>query len=180
MGHAPAPPGAGVDGRHRPGPPGHAPESETMNETQACPVPALPEPTMAVLATTALQVATSTAYVVGRRGPLIAQAAVTPWAADHAELGRMVPEKVAAFASAATAVAFGAGLAGQAAAAHATAMVLACAAPPTPLGFLALLGRAGTYNAASMGRAMRTAAEAMSPIHLAVTANASRLATARG
>ncbi|WP_075771897.1 hypothetical protein [Aerophototrophica crusticola] len=150
-----------------------------MNETQTSPVPALPEPTMAILATTALQVATAAAYVVGRRGPLIAQAAVAPWSADHAELGRMVPEKVAAFASAATALALGVGLAQQAAAAHATAMVLAYAAGPTPVGFLALLGRTGSYNADSVARAVRTASEVLSPIHLSVTSNASRLAAAR-
>jgi hypothetical protein len=148
-----------------------------MDETQAR-APAAP-PTMAVLATTAFEVAAATAYVVGFRGPLIARASVAPWAADHAELGRMVPEKIAAFSSAAAALSLAVGLAQQAAAAHAAAMAMAWAAGPTPHGMLDLLGRVGSYNAVSMDRAVRTASEVLSPIHLAVTANATRLAAAR-
>ncbi len=135
--------------------------------------------TMAVLAATAIQTAAATAYVVGCRGPLIARAAVAPWAADLGELGRMIPEKVVAFTSSSTALAVGVGLTQQAATAHATAMALAWAAGPTPHGMLHLLGQAGSYNALSMDRAVRTASEVLSPIHRAVTANATRLAAAR-
>lgn len=168
-----APAGAGV-----PVPSAFSLDSKTMDKMQAS-LPATPpvaEPTLAILATTALQVATATAYVVGCRGALIAQAAVDPWAADHVELGRMVPEKVAAFTSAATALALGVGSAHQAATAHATAMALAWGMWPTPYGMLDLLSRVGSYNAASMDRAVRTASEVLSPIHSTVMVNASRLA----
>lgn len=43
--------------------------------------------------------------VVGARSAIIGQAFVSPWTADHDELGRMIPEKMEAFALAGSAIA---------------------------------------------------------------------------
>lgn len=145
------------------------------------PSPPDAEPTPALLAARAVEIATASAYVVGQRGQLIAQAALNPWAADHGELGRMVPEKIAAFSTAAGALAIGVALANQAAAAHVSAMtlaMLACASRPSPYWLFDLMERAGRYGAASAARTVRTASAMLSPIHDSATANATRLSEA--
>lgn len=50
----------------------------------------------------AVETAVAAGTVINHRSALIVDAIQRPWAADHAELGRMVPEKVRAFSQSGT------------------------------------------------------------------------------
>lgn len=118
--------------------------------------------------------------VIGKRVALIKEAASDPLSADYAELGRMVPEKMAAFTRSGAALAeewrkvhgdlfdqwreFGALMSGV----------------PT-MGQLDAFGRRSSKRGTrAMVRSMGAGALALEPVHRAATANARRLKRSRG
>jgi hypothetical protein len=120
---------------------------------------------------------TASREVVRKRSDIIETALRTPLLADHAELARMVPEKVAAF-----------GLAGAAMSAELVSMQAAWIGEMQNLWTMALRGRAPTlaemsalatrssaYAVRSTERAARLGEVGLAPIHKQVTANARRL-----
>ncbi|MES2445283.1 MAG: hypothetical protein V4574_20855 [Pseudomonadota bacterium] len=125
----------------------------------------------------AVKTLTASREVVRKRGDIIETAMRSPLLADHAELARMVPEKVIAFASAGTAMSaelvelqlgwmgemqnlWTMGLRGRA---------------PTLAEMSALATRSSAYAVRSTERAARLAEVGLAPIHKQVTANARRL-----
>ncbi len=114
--------------------------------------------------------------VVGHRRSTISAAVENPLRADHAELGRMVSEKMAAFGEAGSSLtrdwwAMQADLAAQAAAI--TGMMLGQA--PGPSEARAMLARTKRIGGAMLASSNR----AMTPIHRAATANERRLGRTR-
>jgi hypothetical protein len=101
----------------------------------------------------------ASARVINHRTPLIQAAARNPLTADHAELGTMVTEKMAAFSQAGIA-----------------AMTGMATLQRIWLGALTAGGaRAGSGSARMLEQANRSMVQAMTPIHKAATANARRL-----
>lgn len=128
------------------------------------------------------QMAAASAFVVGERIPLMAAACWNPWTADHEELGRMVPEKMCAFATATASMATGWWETQSATAAYAARALhasLAFGSRPTPDAAFALIAQAVSHNTLAMSRVVQTAENALSPLHEGVTANAERLLAAR-
>lgn len=120
---------------------------------------------------------TASRDVVRKRSDIIETAMRTPLLADHAELARMVPEKVAAFGLAGAAMS--AELASMQAAwmdemQHLWTMALR-GRPPTLTEMQALATRSSAYAVRSTERAARLAEVGLAPIHRQVTANARRL-----
>lgn len=120
---------------------------------------------------------TASREVMRKRGDIIETAMRTPLRADHAELARMMPEKVAAFTRAGTAMS-----------AELVEMQLAWMGEMQNLWTMALRGRAPTlaemsalatrssaYAVRSTERAARLAEVGLAPVHRQVTANARRL-----
>jgi hypothetical protein len=120
---------------------------------------------------------TASREVVRKRADIIETAMRTPLLADHAELARIVPEKVAAF-----------GLAGAAMSAELVSMQAAWMGEMENLWTIAMRGRAPTltemsalasrssaYVVRSTARTARLAEVGLAPIHKQVTANARRL-----
>lgn len=120
---------------------------------------------------------TASREVVRKRSDIIEAAMCNPMLADHAELARMVPEKVVAFSQA-----------GSAMSAELVSMQLAFVGEMQNLWSMALRGRAPTvsemsalasrssaYAVRSGERAARFAEVGLAPIHKQVTANARRL-----
>jgi hypothetical protein len=133
--------------------------------------------------------------VIGTRTALAAAALREPHRADHAELARMGPEKIAAFGEAGAAIAMEmwqlqrdtlAFIAAQVQ--GATCMALSLSTAPTLLhaidaqsSYVAeTLDRAAHESATIAGRALNIAAIGAAPIHRRATANARRLAKRRG
>jgi len=115
--------------------------------------------------------------IVRERSDIIETAMRTPLLADHAELARMVPEKVVAFASAGTAMS-----------AELVEMQFAWMGEMQNLWTMAMRGRVPTlaemgalatrssaYAVRSTERAARLGEVGLAPIHKQVTANARRL-----
>ena len=120
---------------------------------------------------------TASREVVRKRSDIIETAMRAPLLADHAELARMVPEKVAAF-----------GLAGAAMSAELVSMQAAWMDEMQHLWTMTLRGRAPTitemqalatrssaYVVRSTERGARLAEVGLAPIHRRVAANARRL-----
>jgi len=120
---------------------------------------------------------TASGDVVAKRSAIIGTAMTTPFSADHAEIGRMVPEKLEAFSQS------GAAMIGEV-----YAMQMAWMAEAQHMGALAMRGRMPTMtelatlssrNAAfavrSIERTASLGATALAPIHAAATGNAKRL-----
>lgn len=115
----------------------------------------------------------ASAEVIDHRSRVIGDACRNPFAADHAELGLMVPEKIEAFQEAATAAA------ADMAAAHSmllrnwqemTAMMVQGHLPT------AAQTRALAERSSRIGRRTTAAAsKALAPVHRKATANARRL-----
>ena len=110
--------------------------------------------------------------VVGHRSKTIESALNDPFGADHAELGRMVSEKAAAFGAAGASLArdtwaMQADLAAQAAALGSLMM----GQLPTPGASRAMVRRGQRIGSAALASSLR----AMAPVHKAATANARRL-----
>ena len=114
--------------------------------------------------------------VVGHRRKTIESALSDPFAADHAELGRMVSEKSRAFGAAGASLArdflsMQSDLAAQAAALG----EMMTGQLPSPRSTQAMLARNQRLASAALASSVR----AMDPIHRAATANARRLGKKR-
>lgn len=119
--------------------------------------------------------------VVSRRADMMQAALRSPLDADHAELARMVPEKIEAFAQAGGAIVSGwwaMQAAMMAEAQHAGAMMMR-GRIPSPLEASALMARNAGFLIGSVERASRVSAAALAPVHAKATANARRLKRAR-
>ena len=128
--------------------------------------------------------------VIGKRMALGAKATIDPLDADHAELARILPEKVAAFSEAGIALLFrskeitrqmvGFGASEMSAAASAGLAMAKCRTPAgmmaTQRGItLAWFSRALSHSLALGVLATRSQRAAMAPIHRVAMANARRL-----
>jgi len=114
--------------------------------------------------------------VVGHRSKTIEAALSDPFAADHAELGRMVSEKSTAFGAAGASLArdyltMQADLSAQAAALGQMMM----GRLPSPRATHAMVTRSQRLSSAALASSIR----AMTPVHKAATANARRLGKRR-
>jgi hypothetical protein len=126
----------------------------------------------------AAEMAAAASAVIGYRMGLIAAAGQNPLAADHAELGRMIPEKVAAFSAA--------GLAAMEAywslqrdlanyMSHVGRMMTA-GRLPLPSELAELAERTSIDAARLAGSGVEAASVAIAPLHRKATSNARRLA----
>lgn len=115
--------------------------------------------------------------VIDTRTDMMKSAMLDPLGADHAELGRMVPEKVAAFSTAGNAMMDGWIAWNQAIMAEATHLgtMASRGRPPTPFEWLALATRGAEFGVAATERTARVGAASLAPIHAKATANARRL-----
>lgn len=146
-------------------------------------------------ALTAGEMTVAASSVIGRRTALAAAALREPHRADHAELARMGPEKIAAFGEAGAAIAMEmwrlqrdtlAFIAAQAQ--EATRVALTLSTAPTLLHAIGTqssyvaetLDRTAHETATIAGRALTIGAIGAAPIHRKATANARRLAKRRG
>lgn len=114
--------------------------------------------------------------VIGHRQKTIEQAVSDPIGADHAELGRMVTEKSAAFG------AVGASLArdwwamqGDISAQMVAIGNIMAGRPPGPSATQAMIARGQRIGSAALASSIR----AMAPVHRAATTNAKRLGKRR-
>ena len=138
------------------------------------------------------ETAEASAKVIARRMTIMSEAMANPLRADHAELGRMGPEKVQAMTASAGALAAGAmdmadqgrriaDREGAEASAHMTRLAsadsLASAAALQAAWGMGVWSRA-LSDSWTMGESMlKLQAKALSPIHAAAVANAKRLKT---
>ena len=115
--------------------------------------------------------------VIDTRTDMMKAAMTDPLCADHAELGRMVPEKLAAFSTAGSAMMDGWMAWNQALLAEATHIgtMASRGRPPTPFEWLALASRSAEFGVAATERSARVGAAALAPVHAKATANARRL-----
>ncbi len=115
--------------------------------------------------------------VIASRTETIGEAMRSPATADHAELFRMVPEKIAAFSLAGEAV-MKAGLAMQADhlqfMQHLGAM-MAQGRPPSVSAWFDLSNRSSAYALRTLEAGSRLGESALKPVHRTATANARRL-----
>ena len=136
------------------------------------------------------ELALASGEVVAKRLALGAAAMVDPLGADHAELARMIPEKVAAFSDAGAVLLQRSGAvarqvakfaANEMALAMRAGMALAACRTPAELAtaqsrlVTAWFGRAMSQSIALGSMAVRSQAAAMAPVHRTATANARRL-----
>jgi hypothetical protein len=119
--------------------------------------------------------------VVAKRSVMMKAAASAPLAADYAELNRMVPEKVEAFAQAGSAMVSGWGALQSTVAAHMQqlgAMALR-GRPPTVAELIALSSRNMEFAVSLTEHFSAAGGKGLRPIHARATANARRLKRAR-
>lgn len=132
---------------------------------------------MAQTAMRAGQTMSASRDVIDKRTDMMRTAMADPVGADHAELGRMVPEKIAAFSSAGTAIVDG-WLAWNSAlmaeAQHIGAMTMKGRAP-TPLEWMTLLSRSQAFGLTAVERGARVSAATLQPVHAKAVSNAKRL-----
>lgn len=132
---------------------------------------------MAETAMRAGQTVVASGEVIDKRGGLMRAAMTDPIGADHAELGRMVPEKVAAFSSAGNAVVDGWmawNRALMAEAQHVGTLAMRGRAP-TPLEWMALAARGQAFGLAAAESGARVSAATLKPVHAKAVSNAKRL-----
>ncbi len=115
--------------------------------------------------------------VIDKRSALIGSAIANPLTADHAELGRMLPEKVAAFSAAGTAfwsgwLAWNTAL--MAEAEHMRVMASRGRAP-TPSEWMALAARSAAFGVKSAESGARIGSATIAPVHAKAVSNARRL-----
>ena len=129
---------------------------------------------MAETSTKVAETLQASGVVIESRSRTIATASSNPLAGDYNELGRMIPEKVAAFSQA-----------GMAAFGDLQALQLEAVAQWQQMMGIAMRGRAATAaetaamttrSARMTRRATGAAAKALAPIHRTATGNAERLA----
>ena len=129
----------------------------------------------------ASRMAATSHQIVSTRTDLMGEAIRSPLQADYVELGRMVPEKLAAFGKAASVVgdewiAMQAALIAEAQ--HATAMAMR-GRPPTAAEWNAQAKRTAAYTTRSVERLSALADAVLAPIDATVKANARRLKRSR-
>ncbi len=115
--------------------------------------------------------------VIGVRSVKLHGAVVAPKSADHAELARMIPEKVEAFGRSAAAVAH------ETAAMHfawtkqmqRVGTLMLAGRPPTLAEAVLLATRSTDFALCTMAATARLGAGAIGPVHRAATGNARRL-----
>ncbi len=126
------------------------------------------------------ETATASHDVIASRSATIGEAIASPATADHAELMRMVPEKVAAFSQAGESM-MRAGLAMQADyfrhMQHVGAMMTQ-GRPPSAAAWFDLSNRSANYALRALEASARVGANAVKPVHRTATANAKRLKSA--
>ncbi len=119
----------------------------------------------------------ASADVIASRGATIGAAMRSPRNADHAELGRMMPEKMEAFSHSGSAIAdacWAMGSAWMSEAENLTALSMRGRAPT--LGELAALSsRTAAYSLGAMEAGTAIGSKALAPVHRKATANARRL-----
>lgn len=134
----------------------------------------------ASMAASALQLSetmTASQAVIDKRTKLMRSAMTDPLSADHVELGRMVPEKVAAFSAAGNAMMAGWSAWNDAVLAEArhVGRLAARGRTPSPLDWMTLWSRGASFGVASAERSARVSASALAPVHAKATSNARRL-----
>ncbi len=115
--------------------------------------------------------------VIDTRTGIMRSAMTDPLGADHAELGRMIPEKVTAFTSAGQAFVSGWTAWNQAVlaqAGHVGAMA-ARGRAPTPLEWVNLASRSQMFALMAAEHGARVSAATLKPVHAAAVSNAKRL-----
>lgn len=126
-----------------------------------------------------VQTGLASEIVIASRSRTIADAVNRPWSADHAELARMVPEKVEAFTLSGNAV-IDRLLSMQAdylkQVGHAGAM-MARGRAPTFGEWFSWSSRTAAYTVRTFEQSARIGRDAIAPIHDKVTTNARRLAS---
>lgn len=123
------------------------------------------------------ETATASRDVIASRSATIGEAVASPATADHAELMRMVPEKVAAFSQA-----------GEAMMREAMAMqidylrqaqligaMMMRGRPPSAAALIDLTNQSASYALRTLEAGSRLGGAAVKPIHRTATANARRL-----
>ena len=121
---------------------------------------------------------TASGDVIDRRTAMMRSAMADPLNANTAELGRMVPEKIAAFSTAGNAMMAG-WLAWNEAVLEEMRHLMLMAARgrmATPADWMALWSRGASFGIAATERSARTGAAALRPVHAKATSNARRLA----
>lgn len=116
--------------------------------------------------------------VIAARSDIMRDAVAKPFDADLGELGRMMPEKVAAFSTSIAQIAQGSmamQLAGSQQMQRASAMLLS-GRVPTLAEASALASQTVSYALGAVGAGARLGKDALAPIHRTATGNARRLA----
>ena len=119
----------------------------------------------------------ASADVIASRGAAMGVAMRSPLDADHAELGRMVPEKLEAFSRSGSAMADAFWAMGEAwmdEAQNLTALSMR-GRVPTMRELATLSGRAAAWSLCTMEAGASLGSKALAPIHRKATANARRL-----
>lgn len=134
----------------------------------------------ASIATSALRLSetmTASQTVIDKRTTLMQSAMTNPLSADHAELGRMVPEKVVAFFAAGNAMMAGWFAWNDAVLAEArhVGRLAARGRTPSPLDWMTLWSRGAAFGVAAAERGAKVGASALAPVHAKATSNARRL-----
>jgi hypothetical protein len=123
------------------------------------------------------EIASASGDVIGSRSATIIEAVASPATADHAELTRMVTEKVSAFSQSGSAM-MRSGLEMQAdylRHAHYLSAMMLGGRPPQTSTLIELSSRSSTYALDALEAWARLGSEATKPIHRTVTANTRRL-----
>ncbi|MGY2732854.1 hypothetical protein [Sphingomonas sp. UYP23] len=127
------------------------------------------------------ETATASHAVIASRTTTIGEAMRSPLSGDYAELGRMVPEKVAAFSQSGTA-----GLsalmtlqAGYVAQAQELRAMWLRGRPPTLFELAALSERSSMHALSALETGAQMGRDVVAPLHKAATGNAKRLRKAR-
>ncbi|OYY91315.1 MAG: hypothetical protein B7Y45_03295 [Sphingomonas sp. 28-66-16] len=132
---------------------------------------------MAQTALRASQTMSASRDVIDKRTDMLRSAMSDPVHADHAELGRMVPEKLAAFSSAGNAMIDG-WLAWNRALMEETRHVGAMAMrgrAPTASEWMALAARGQAFGLTAAESSARVGAATLKPVHAKAVSNAKRL-----
>jgi hypothetical protein len=132
---------------------------------------------MAASSIRAAETLTASLSVIDTRTAIMRAAMADPLSADHAELGRMVPEKIAAFSDAGGAMMRGMLAWNQALLAEAQHLgtIASRGRAPTPGEWLGLAARTAEFGVAAAEQTARVGAAALAPVHAKATANARRL-----
>lgn len=132
---------------------------------------------MAQTAIRAGQTVSASGKVIDKRTGMMRAAMTDPLHTNHAELGRMVPEKIAAFSSAGTALVDG-WLTWNRAVMAETQKVAAMAMrgrAPMPIEWMALASRSNAFALKASERGARVSAATLKPVHAKAVSNATRL-----